>query len=256
MRGKHLKSFSCFPLCRITPAHAGKTPRGRYDARQCADHPRACGENNFGDRPRESKGGSPPRMRGKPHMLHVAALSGRITPAHAGKTTRLRIAAIRRADHPRACGENAFPPKASSEKLGSPPRMRGKQSSAPSQSIIVRITPAHAGKTHRISLRLSRSADHPRACGENRSFVALFYYIPGSPPRMRGKRLPKCRENPRRRITPAHAGKTIKKRTAIAMRPDHPRACGENFAIDMSLYNSPGSPPRMRGKLPNKAAFT
>ena len=30
---------------------------------------------------------------------------------------------------------------------------------------------------------------------------------------------------------------------------DHPRGCGENFALYVSSLACPGSPPRMRGKL-------
>ena len=50
------------------------------------------------------------------------------------------------------------------------------------------------------------------------------------------------------RITPADAGKTIRRRLDFPTAEDHPRGCGENPSI--LLFSDPhlGSPPRMRGK--------
>ena len=48
---------------------------------------------------------------------------------------------------PRACGENCYTSVIYSIVKGSPPRMRGKPASALSDRRILRITPAHAGKT-------------------------------------------------------------------------------------------------------------
>ena len=86
-------------------------------------------------------------MRGKLKYEGLFARGVRITPAHAGKTQCATPVPWRREDHPRACGENptgivAFPPV-----QGSPPRMRGKPSVMLIESLIIGITPAHAGKT-------------------------------------------------------------------------------------------------------------
>ena len=86
MRGKHNALYTSTRSERITPAHAGKTPAKYLTAAQTADHPRACGENLCGNSGNSTANGSPPRMRGKHKLLHVAAACGRITPAHAGKT--------------------------------------------------------------------------------------------------------------------------------------------------------------------------
>ena len=49
-------------------------------------------------------------------------------------------------------------------------------------------------------------------------------------------------------ITPAYAGRTLI-RKAIEFGPkDHPRVCGENFAIAATDIGMRGSPPRMRGE--------
>ena len=45
--------------------------------------------------------------------------------------------------------------------------MRGKPIVIDKDGVIVRITPADAGKTNSRSLRLSWAEDHPRGCGEN-----------------------------------------------------------------------------------------
>ena len=50
--------------------------------------------------------GSPPRVWGKLRYLLLRRSPGGITPAHAGKTPPVCASVPRRADHPRACGEN------------------------------------------------------------------------------------------------------------------------------------------------------
>ena len=48
----------------------------------------------------------------------------------------------------------------------------------------------------------------PADAGENSSIASSILYIEGSPPRMRGKHVAAAQVKPRRRITPADAGKT------------------------------------------------
>ena len=65
MRGKRWGVQNGWLSDRITPADAGKTLLffgGQYAVR---DHPRGCGENQTHPQTRQSKTGSPPRMRGK-----------------------------------------------------------------------------------------------------------------------------------------------------------------------------------------------
>ena len=106
-------------------------------------------------------------MRGKHDGRHLRRLTLRITPAHAGKTGFLVVAAHGSKDHPRACGENDEDIRAVVAEWGSPPRMRGKPRRHASLLMGPRITPAHAGKTTAKSIRIALSKDHPRACGEN-----------------------------------------------------------------------------------------
>ena len=70
----------------------------------------------------------------------------------------------------------------------------------------------------------------------------------GSPPRMRGKREFSVDTTGKKRITPAHAGKTGPNPIKRFCVQDHPRACGENLRARVRLLPILGSPPRMRGK--------
>ena len=248
MRGKPPSAKTARSPTRITPAHAGKTAMGAAGVKNFSDHPRACGENAVSPIYSAITRGSPPRMRGKQTENIGFKLGQRITPAHAGKTAIDAFAGGGGADHPRACGENALFCTVAILQRGSPPRMRGKHGAIAGVGLGGRITPAHAGKTRRRASRFSFSADHPRACGENATAFGVLANRGGSPPRMRGKPLLEKSLRAADRITPAHAGKTMTRRSLMPMRSDHPRACGENMSIRGEVPDGYGSPPRMRGK--------
>ena len=127
MRGKRLQLLHQLLVFRITPAHAGKTQKTFSFSTRRADHPRACGENDGDVTELMADGGSPPRMRGKLADGLGEAYTGRITPAHAGKTRFESATKYYPTDHPRACGENTTTVIVIPERSGSPPRMRGKQ---------------------------------------------------------------------------------------------------------------------------------
>ena len=208
MRGKLALPIGMSLQPRITPAHAGKTFSLLFLLVCRADHPRACGENATVKTCWRLSSGSPPRMRGKRRALQAVPRGVRITPAHAGKTPCSVSPWSRCPDHPRACGENLLRQCLRSENGGSPPRMRGKPPQSLSMQRILRITPAHAGKTGKKLLCGEYTSDHPRACGENSSTRRVHFRQSGSPPRMRGKQTVSLIVIPQTRITPAHAGKT------------------------------------------------
>ena len=88
MRGKGIDRSAHTDKSGITPAHAGKSwclSSGRWHLR---DHPRTCGEKGNPHCEVESKRGSPPHMRGKVYADGSEKDSQRITPAHAGKSSR------------------------------------------------------------------------------------------------------------------------------------------------------------------------
>ena len=131
-------------------------------------------------------------MRGKRvDTINYFAFLG-ITPADAGKTRYTRGGDRNRQDHPRGCGENEAVKYFVKPAAGSPPRMRGKLVSCSNVRSTFRITPADAGKTQQRLQLQTPLKDHPRGCGENQLGQLRFDTSIGSPPRMRGKRLPSC----------------------------------------------------------------
>ena len=150
-------------------------------------------------------------MRGKLDRTAKKGYNLGITPADAGKTRGAFRLPLLSQDHPRGCGENGdFNPR-HAHFWGSPPRMRGKQLSQRGPGELTRITPADAGKTLFMSVHTPMPQDHPRGCGENAITILTGWGWIGSPPRMRGK--PAGHKSPPEhcRITPADAGKTLKR---------------------------------------------
>ena len=136
-------------------------------------------------------GGSPPPMRGKAAEKNAKRRRSRITPAYAGKS--LGSVSIRShiQDHPRLCGEKEANVQFFFHSLGSPPPMRGKALKMNFSRGTNRITPAYAGKSYILFVAAVNMRDHPRLCGEKAAVNFFFRSLPGSPPPMRGKAVPK-----------------------------------------------------------------
>ena len=86
-------------------------------------------------------------MRGKAVPAALPDVTHGITPAYAGK--RMLVGEYPKPlwDHPRVCGEKFLKQVESLSYLGSPPRMRGKDSDGGQRASASRITPAYAGKS-------------------------------------------------------------------------------------------------------------
>ena len=151
-------------------------------------------------------------MRGKVLAVSLAELEGRITPAHAGKRQTAQSPLRKTQDHPRPCGEKYSRSFLRTRRRGSPPPMRGKATPTCARRHNARITPAHAGKSCTVSSYLALNQDHPRPCGEKWTRSRGRSGTGGSPPPMRGKVFCKNAFLAIDRITPAHAGKRLRKR--------------------------------------------
>ena len=126
--------------------------------------------------------------------------------------------------------------------------MRGKGTSGRLAFVVLRITPAYAGKSFKNS-KFSRVAqDHPRLCGEKGSPSLYSRSSSGSPPPMRGKAPFRFVVVACGGITPAYAGKSIRTLRNSHHDQDHPRLCGEKFSNCDEKTTCVGSPPPMRGK--------
>ena len=133
--------------------------------------------------------------------------------------------------------------------MGSPPPMRGKAATLSLIGSTTGITPAHAGKSWSSLSLFSSHGDHPRPCGEKSASSPVASYTPGSPPPMRGKVRLFGGGGSGAGITPAHAGKSSRRRIHHRRVQDHPRPCGEKNPPRGSNRAGVGSPPPMRGKV-------
>ena len=168
MRGKAGPNSAYNMASGITPAYAGKSLRKTPPPARQRDHPRVCGEKSQSTSASRRALGSPPRMRGKVCMATGLRVSDGITPAYAGKRPGHIPHREREQDHPRVCGEKIQHPKYTTDKGGSPPRMRGKERYHFAICEVYGITPAYAGKSAVLKQLQHSHMDHPRVCGEKR----------------------------------------------------------------------------------------
>ena len=173
--------------------------------------------------------GSPPRGRGKEIGVIFVEWRRGITPAWAGKSFIVILSMRSLRDHPRVGGEKRQLQHGRHQRLGSPPRGRGKVPGRSQKASGRGITPAWAGKSGCAGRKCRHPADHPRVGGEKLAMILVACTMLGSPPRGRGKGKMALIKKTRPRITPAWAGKSC--------IPCTRRFCGQ------------GSPPRGRGKV-------
>ena len=177
-------------------------------------------------------------MRGKVTLQDVPCDSVGITPACAGKRKKCRKCRPGLGDHPRMCGEKKFTFDAGKLIPGSPPRMRGKAAGHRLGLILNRITPAYAGKRLPIRVIHSEPGDHPRMCGEKQKDTHAAKEAKGSPPRMRRKVAYVLDFFQHVGITPAYAGKRLKRSRStvppVAIVPLFPSVCNKPVASDGS----------------------
>ena len=106
MRGKLAGGVIGVQYAGLIPAYAGKTCGRRHRRPIRRAHPRVCGENCAWCLMWAGRGGSSPRMRGKPGVVcRRRGLRGLI-PAYAGKTGVGLFLGSCDTAHPRVCGEN------------------------------------------------------------------------------------------------------------------------------------------------------
>ena len=238
MRGKGRVRHVFLPFSGITPAHAGKSSILVAHWSAVWDHPRTCGEKSGSMSNFSRCSGSPPHMRGKVPYHDNAWFLTRITPAHAGKSFARNALQTSCEDHPRTCGEKRFTLFLRHRFKGSPPHMRGKDFITLRKQLFVGITPAHAGKRGSRRRCPLGHGDHPRTCGEKYRESGWQHRGLGSPPHMRGKGEVLHVLVVQNRITPAHAGKRLKRSRSIvphaAIVPLFPSVCNKPAGSDGS----------------------
>ena len=209
-------------------------------------------------------------MRGTREPAGGREEQGRIIPRMRGTRSCTASGSPAVPDHPRACGELASRLSRTPSASGSSPRMRGTRGHRECVAHRIRIIPAHAGNSLTRRRSLQASTDHPRACGELVARIASGDLFIGSSPRMRGTPCRGERLYRHRRIIPAHAGNSPRRRYGVGSWSEssprmrgtpwytapggrrvriHPRACGELQCLVVDVENADGSSPRMRGTL-------
>ena len=177
-------------------------------------------------------------MRGKEAAGTWEHWRTRITPAYAGKSFAYCSCNVSDWDHPRVCGEKLRISARLCIVMGSPPRMRGKAQQFQEQVEVAGITPAYAGKRESCQKASENSTDHPRVCGEKGNSGKSGSSSKGSPPRMRGKVIHQCKDFQQDGITPAYAGKRLKRsRSTVphaAIVPLFPSVCNKPAGSDGS----------------------
>ena len=169
MRGKGSSVILDCVISGITPAYAGKRSAAYCFGVRVEDHPRLCGEKLVRHDVNPPEHGSPPPMRGKEKQSQKIYYYHRITPAYAGKSSKLLSLSLPDQDHPRLCGEKKQKSTLSSTSIGSPPPMRGKVRCTRPLALVVWITPAYAGKSYWVIVSQRQTEDHPRLCGEKKT---------------------------------------------------------------------------------------
>ena len=247
-RGKRLTVAVGTARGRLIPAHAGKTAATARAAPSSEAHPRSRGENLAPMMMRFGTAGSSPLTRGKPRRGGVEPRRLRLIPAHAGKTScPTRPSSTERA-HPRSRGENRRNRGRKYGGLGSSPLTRGKRDVGGVRPSGGGLIPAHAGKTRSSPWSPSPSTAHPRSRGENPIDDLCGSKHLGSSPLTRGKHCGLTFYVRRRRLIPAHAGKTPRSRERYCAGRAHPRSRGENLGPIISQVGEVGSSPLTRGK--------
>ena len=131
----------------ITPAWAGKSSSDRGWGFLRRDPPRVGGDKSGPVFALGRSSGSPPRGRGKVTLPRRPPAAAGITPAWAGKSGISHAYRPRPRDHPRVGGEKRQLQHGRHQRLGSPPRGRGKDNRRCDFIVLIRITPAWAGKS-------------------------------------------------------------------------------------------------------------
>ena len=154
----------------ITPACAGRRSKRNTAKLARQDHPRVCGEKSRRAGGADECRGSPPRVRGEAKSTCRDARGIRITPACAGRSASSFSTSSPQGDHPRVCGEKVTVKFLWTMGRGSPPRVRGEDSKRLPRVQPTGITPACAGRSAGNGRRSGEEQDHPRVCGEKRSY--------------------------------------------------------------------------------------
>ena len=213
----------------IIPARAGFTRTRRGRAHSPRDHPRSRGVYQSSSEATIFVAGSSPLARGLLRAGRVFSQPEGIIPARAGFTRCASNARQQSSDHPRSRGVYIMTAVQIVVAWGSSPLARG----------LPWLDPYYGGQ----------SGDHPRSRGVYYPFSSAHLVGRGSSPLARGLQFRGEDARDERRIIPARAGFTGRRRPRPCARADHPRSRG--------VYPlGPIAPSGPRRIIPARAGFT
>ena len=155
-RGTVLLPQSFLPAWGITPACAGNSSYSGRSRNAFWDHPRLRGEQFVRSKQSSRVMGSPPLARGTGATCSPYCVPCGITPACAGNSLLPFHIAHHSWDHPRLRGEQLFAKQIGLLNLGSPPLARGTVRALCASCASAGITPACAGNSVIVRVRVSR----------------------------------------------------------------------------------------------------
>ena len=227
LRGTQKEWIEWAQLRRFIPVLTGNTSILATNFNRTAVHPRAYGEHQGQARPKTSRYGSSPCLRGTHISSNWRAGTVRFIPVLTGNTNPDQTPAGPSSVHPRAYGEHAFVSWPDNGATGSSPCLRGTPRSSLSLQVSIRFIPVLTGNT------------------PVRSYSEVS--PGGSSPCLRGT-LPiptYCRST--WRFIPVLTGNTQEQWYVVAPHTVHPRAYGEHLFTSRSHSTSRGSSPCLRG---------
>ena len=191
--------------------------------------------------------GSSPHTRGAHSRSDPLGGTRGIIPAYAGSTGLGRVPRADGRDHPRIRGEHSYVPERFGAGVGSSPHTRGAHPFDQGADDVLRIIPAYAGSTSRLSALNVKSPDHPRIRGEHPMRNTDPHGRAGSSPHTRGARVQVRILRVARGIIPAYAGSTFQGVDGVGGHGDHPRIRGEHSGEGFDRRGLLGSSPHTRG---------
>ena len=233
---------------RNTPACAGTIGRWSSPRAGSREHPRVRGDDLMVETGTRSYPGTPPRARGRRGEHRRQLLGRRNTPACAGTTVSVNEVSPAPPEHPRVRGDDVLRGNPNPGNQGTPPRARGRPQRCRQPGDACGNTPACGGTTGDRSDLAWLIPEHPRVRGDDSGSTVRRPVSRGTPPRARGRRLPRGAGPSGGRNTPACAGTTPGGTRPPAVGTEHPRVRGDDDQAGVVHPVTAGTPPRARGR--------
>ena len=166
-----------------------------------------------------------------------------------GTSYSLVCFAVRRWDHPHACGDKLQVKGSMVQAIGSSPRVWGQAWVSNSMLHCYGIIPTRVGTRTSPFHKVGMYKDHPHACGDKSLGSSNEYRYEGSSPRVWGQAVKQTAENLLHGIIPTRVGTSTAVFDVDIAHKDHPHACGDKCHSRRERRNRQGSSPRMWGQV-------